>query len=445
MLNNKRMSRSMVPKVSIGLPVYNGASYLGQAIESILKQRFADLELIVSDNASTDETAAICEAYSKSDSRVRYLRSERNLGAAANYTLVFDKARGQYFKWAAHDDVCLPDFLGQCVAVLDRDPSVVLCHARTQTIDPAGRLGKKWKSRPDLASHVPHRRLRDVLTRQDTFPIWGLMRTEILGLTPLLGPYPEHDRPLLAELSLYGRFFEISEFLFHEREHSGRSVRRFDFRRPHEAVVWYDPSQAGTLIFPAWKLLREHLAAVRRAPLALRDRGFCYQEVLQWCRSRRGEFVRDLLVAADRLPLFGRLLRILQSRLLKRTWSKETRWMLQELNSLLTPGEDIVFVDGGSFDPQLYSQWQAVPFPEREGRYWGLPSNDQSAISELERLRALGARKVVFTWPTFWWLQHYNELDEHLRGRYPQVFASERLQLYDLRARPQHAASDTSA
>src|ERR1035438_9843576 len=101
-----------VPRVSIGLPVYNGENYLDPALNSILRQDYSDLELIISDNASTDATGNICREYAAKDPRIRYYRNETNIGASANFNCLVKLARGEYFKWAAHDDVHLQGFLG---------------------------------------------------------------------------------------------------------------------------------------------------------------------------------------------------------------------------------------------------------------------------------------------------------------------------------------------
>src|ERR671915_430558 len=102
------MSGTLKPLVSIGLPVYNGANYLRKAVETILEQSYESLELIISDNASTDDTADICRDLSARDARIRVSRNAQNVGAARNYNIVFNAARGKYFKWAAHDDVLAP-------------------------------------------------------------------------------------------------------------------------------------------------------------------------------------------------------------------------------------------------------------------------------------------------------------------------------------------------
>ena len=96
----------MTPKlVSIGMPVFNGEPYLAQALDSLLAQSFADFELIISDNASTDRTQEICESRRQRDPRIRYFRQPVNQGPASNFNFVLRQATGKYFMWAAHDDV----------------------------------------------------------------------------------------------------------------------------------------------------------------------------------------------------------------------------------------------------------------------------------------------------------------------------------------------------
>src|SRR4051812_10231830 len=104
------------PVVSIGMPVYDGANYIRRAAQSILTQDYEDFELIISDNASTDETESICRELAESDGRIRYFRNDTNIGASRNYNKVFQLAKGRFFKWAAHDDECHPSMLRRCVA-----------------------------------------------------------------------------------------------------------------------------------------------------------------------------------------------------------------------------------------------------------------------------------------------------------------------------------------
>src|SRR5215471_14790269 len=126
------------PLVSVGLFVYNGERFLEETLLSILKQTFTDFELIVSDNASTDRTSEIAKAYAERDDRIRYYRSEKNMGAGWNVRRVYELATGKYFKQAAVDDLLAPDFLRQCIEVLESDPTYVLAHSKIKVIGEGG-------------------------------------------------------------------------------------------------------------------------------------------------------------------------------------------------------------------------------------------------------------------------------------------------------------------
>ncbi len=123
------------PRVSVGLPVFNGERYLAEAINSVLMQSFADLELVISDNASSDGTPEICKDYMNRDSRIRYFRQPTNRGAGFNYNFVFQQAHGTYSKWMAHDDIISPAYVAACVEVLGSEPAVVLAHTQFVDVD----------------------------------------------------------------------------------------------------------------------------------------------------------------------------------------------------------------------------------------------------------------------------------------------------------------------
>ena len=112
-------------KVTIGMPIWNGAAYVADAIGSILAQTYDDFELMISDNASSDATAEICLGYVRLDTRIRYIRQQLNLGVHSNHMYLFRHSTSPYFKWAAHDDILAPAFIEKCVQVLDRDEGVV--------------------------------------------------------------------------------------------------------------------------------------------------------------------------------------------------------------------------------------------------------------------------------------------------------------------------------
>jgi glycosyltransferase involved in cell wall biosynthesis len=280
------------PKVSIGLPVYNGDEYLEKAIQSILAQSFTDFELIISDNASTDKTAMICQRYAASDSRIRYYRNATNIGGANNGNRTFLLAQGEYFRWAAHDDLCAPTLLEKCVAVLDQEPSVVLCYTQTVNIDQKGQaLGIAALNR--ATSNQPHRRFRDLAFRNDYCePSYGVMRSDILRQTRLEQDFTGSDRVLLCELAFYGKFHEVAEPLFYKRHHTKNTY--LDWRA---RMAWFNPEWKGKITFPNWLQFLHYLAIIRRGPLSPLEKGYCYLTMVEWLGVHGKSMVKDLFVA----------------------------------------------------------------------------------------------------------------------------------------------------
>jgi glycosyltransferase involved in cell wall biosynthesis len=293
------MTRKNSPRVSIGMPIFNGEDYAAEAFDSLLQQTFSDFELIVSDNASTDRTEEICRAYAARDQRIRYFRSETNLGAAKNYNRVFSLSSGEYFKWAAHDDLCAPAVLERCVEVLDREEAVVLCYARSLLIDEQGEIMGSYADGLDLRSPDPLKRYGKFLKRQGLYhPIFGVIRSSALRETALIGNYHSSDRVLLAELILHGEFCELPDELFFRRIHPLISTTAHP--SDSERTAWFDPERRGKVIFPRWRRLIEYLKGIMRAPLSWPQRAMCYILVGQFVLYPRRwlGLIGDVLKAA---------------------------------------------------------------------------------------------------------------------------------------------------
>lgn len=124
------MNKQQKPTITIGMPVFNDQDFVGEALESLIKQTWIDFEIIISDNCSTDKTTDICLNFAKSDTRIRYIRQDHNIGLTANMNYVLSQCRGKYFMWAASDDVWDSTFLQQLIPVLQHNPEVnsVFCH-----------------------------------------------------------------------------------------------------------------------------------------------------------------------------------------------------------------------------------------------------------------------------------------------------------------------------
>lgn len=283
------------PRVTIGLPIYNGQNYLARTMDSILAQTFRDFEIVIADNASTDRTEDICREYAAHDARVRYYRNETNVGASANYNRVFELGQGDYFKWAAHDDLLAPTYLERCVEALDNNPDVVLAYTQAKAIDDKGDIVKVYPGKHYFASPVPRERFYEfVLDPHPVVAVFGLMRREVLGRTRLIGKYSGSDRPLLSELSLLGKFYEVPEYLFFYRFHEEQSWG--GNKSPQAQQAWYDPLRAGKITFPQWRLLREHIRSIQRSPVGMKDRVSCYLYMGYWMAKNRRRLGRNLLL-----------------------------------------------------------------------------------------------------------------------------------------------------
>jgi len=264
------------------MPVHNGAKYVAQAIESILGQTYSDLELVISDNASTDETETLCRRYQASDPRVRYYRNEQNVGASPNFGRVLELARGELFRWAAADDLLEPTCIERCVEALDGDPSAVLSHTDVRIIDEAGEVILDYRYPPGhAASEDPVDRYRDVLLLDRwCAELFALVRADVLRSTRGLDRYVASDRILRAELALRGRYAMVGELLFLNRDHPERSVRALPSH--HLRAGWFDTSREGSRILPHWRILGEYLKCIRRAPLTPGERWRSYLHTGRW-------------------------------------------------------------------------------------------------------------------------------------------------------------------
>jgi len=278
-------------KVTVGMPVFNGANFISQAIESILSQSFGDFELFISDNASEDGTEEICQRFVRMDPRVRYLRQARNVGAAANHNLLFTQSSSSYFKWASHDDVLHSHFLEEAVAALDAHPDVVLASPASALIDELGQplrfsaerrgmvdlSGVCWPTLPEdnpgLTASDPATRFKAVMLKTVMcVEVYGLMRRSALKKTSLIGAFSASDKVLLSQMALLGPYWLGSEVLFYRRCHAQQySVRSSGTDR----AVWYS-GRKDSLLVQQLKLLRAYCRSANMEQLSITDRIQCF-------------------------------------------------------------------------------------------------------------------------------------------------------------------------
>ncbi|MEQ8783482.1 MAG: glycosyltransferase [Roseibium album] len=283
-----------VPSISVGMPVYNGDQYVADAISAIQNQTFADFELIISDNASTDGTQDVCRRFARTDSRIQYSRNERNLGAAQNYNLVFRKSVGRYFRWANADDVSGRELHARCFDVLERHPDAVLAYGKTQLIDQDGSVMQDYEDNLNLRDQRPSDRYRkffDVVGLSNV--LYGLIRRDALTQTRLMGTggIPSADILLIAELTLHGKFVEIPQSLFSRRIH--RMASSWNPSDDEAQRKFWSASGKG-FVLPTWRTGFSEIASVFKAPISASEKAKICRYIVRRMSWARVDLAHEL-------------------------------------------------------------------------------------------------------------------------------------------------------
>jgi glycosyltransferase involved in cell wall biosynthesis len=280
--------------VSIGLAVYNGADYLEAAIESILAQTFADFELIISDNASTDDTEAICRSFAQRDHRIRYHRNAGNIGGVNNENQTVHMATAPYFRWAAHDDLLAPTLLERLVNALDISADAVLAYSASIDIDGQGNEIRRTNLKRGLADR-PSQRFHELAFRDHSCEAtYGLVRRDIMLETGLQGNYMESDRVMLCDLALRGPFVVVDDHLFMKRYHD---KNRYDTDWMARSA-WFSPNDTGRLTLPNWRALVGFTKTVVRSRIGWREKLRCTSTLVRWVHAYHRALIRELVQVA---------------------------------------------------------------------------------------------------------------------------------------------------
>lgn len=286
------------PLASIGIPVYEGEDYLGETLDSVLAQDYPHLEIVISDNASTDSTVDIIRERSRETDRVRLVEQHENVGAAENYNIVFREARGEYFAWNAHDDLSTPDFVSAAVSALESDPDAAVAIGRPFWVDSEGTKLRPIPIPPNLGDPSPARRFRSAARGHPAALVFGLFRSEFVRRGHLHEPFSGSDRNFVAEMMLYGTAVPAGRAEFYLRDHDRRSVRRLNRsglkKWAHRREGWYSPARAGRIVFPSWRRVSGYLKAIARAPLNPLQRVACLFAVVALLFDDRFRLLRQL-------------------------------------------------------------------------------------------------------------------------------------------------------
>lgn len=268
--------------VSIGIPVFNGENFIEDAIRSVLAQTLSDLELVISDNSSTDRTESICRDMAGSDPQIRYFRNERNLGAAPNYNRAWQESRGRYFKWLAHDDRIAPQYVEATVRELEARPEVMLCNTVVDYIDASGQVLATYDSELVKGDRErPSDRFAAMVLRSHScVDFFGMTRRAAMVGSLLHGRFHGADRAFLAQMALRGRLAQLPQHLVEMREHSNRYTRQQQSLQARRS--WHDSSQRGSFNFPTLTLYREYLKMLAHEPLSTEELWRCRWILSKW-------------------------------------------------------------------------------------------------------------------------------------------------------------------
>jgi glycosyltransferase involved in cell wall biosynthesis len=282
------------PLITIGLPVYNSERYLRQSLDSLLAQTYSDFVLVISDNASTDGTAQICQDYAAADPRIEYSRNETNIGNPRNFNKVFEMTKTRYLKWSTADDYWGSSFLERALEVMESDPTIALCYPQAVIVDADGGSPTNYDDVLHLVQEDPADRFLSLISSiKLAHQHLGLIRMSHLRQTHLLGTHVASDINLLAELTLYGKFFELPHRSFFRRFHKDSGSWKRDDAN-HQAKR-YHAAGAGPERLKTWRFDLSFFGAVNGSPLPKASKMRLYRYLLRRMIWHRDSLVSELV------------------------------------------------------------------------------------------------------------------------------------------------------
>jgi Glycosyl transferase family 2 len=397
-------------KVTIAIPTYGRSQLLKASLKSALSQDYDDFQVVVLDNASTDNTEEVVRSFA--DSRVTYSKNESNIGLFRNWNRAIEINSSPYLNILQDDDILLPGFVSESVLALANHPQAAFSVVQASAIDIDGaplEVDPKDTSDPTPNGIVEgleflHRIVegRKWITHFSTV----MMRAEALKA---VGPFDHPHSKDTLDINLYYRLAARFEIMFIPKQ-----LCQVRFHPSQESQIHYDSTVAtGPLA-----VLSERIDAIAYLMHSPRTAHAPYREwladrllYLNLCRSQETQRIAPTI---------------------NYTWNQRLDFVRHDIETLIPVGESFILVDGNHWGAEVSVGRRAIPFIERDGVYWGSPSDDAAAIQEVERHRRMGARFVVFGWPAFWWLDYYCGFRDYLESKFLCVLKNSRLVAFDL-------------
>ncbi|OYD92637.1 family 2 glycosyl transferase [Nostoc sp. 'Peltigera membranacea cyanobiont' 210A] len=398
-------------KVTIAIPTYNRSELLKASLESALAQDYLDYQVLVLDNASEDDTEAVVRSFA--DSRITYVRHETNIGMFRNWQLAVKINSSPYLNILSDDDILLPDFIRESVLALDNHPHTGFSVAQAGFIDIYN--VRVDITDPEVSDNLPAGLINglEFIHQIVDGQKWILRSSAVMFRAYALAAVGTFDIPhskYMLDLNLYLRIAAQFDIFFIAQE---LAQVRFHLEQDSQ-VTFHSSGGTGSLAVVAERT--DAIAYLLQSPRA-EDASYrqWLAERLLHISMRRSEFTSDLI---PRLNL---------------SWSERLEIAMQEIASVIPAGKRLILVDENQWGSEILPEFDALPFVEHQGQYWGAPLNDEIAIQELERMRQAGASFMVIAWPAFWWLDYYSGLRNYLSSNFCCVLDNSRLVVFDLR------------
>jgi glycosyltransferase involved in cell wall biosynthesis len=397
------------PQVTIAIPTYNRSGLLKVSLESALAQDYRDLNVIVLDNSSSDDTEAVVRPFA--DARITYVRNRENIGLYRNWNRAIEMNTRPYLALLQDDDVMLPGFVRESVLALERHPHAAFSYTHARFIDIDGQPLHLQDTR-----NVPHGEISglDYLHQIAAGDNWVIHASSVMMRATALaavGPFDVTHSKHTIDFNLYFRLAAHYDLVFVPKE-------LVQIRRHSGADHVLSPQGTGPLAMIAERTdtIAYLLQSVRGEDPSFRS---WLAERLLHISMRRSELTAQLVPD------------------LNLSWTERLEIATQEVATLIPAGESFVLVDENLWGFEVPPGLRALPFLERDGHYWGPPADDKTAVRELERMRRSGVSYAVIGWPAFWWLDYYSGLREYLGSNFRCVLRNSRLVVFDLRRRPE--------
>lgn len=312
------------PKVTIGLAVFNSDhAPLREVIESMLAQDYENIEVLICDNASTDNTPSICLEYAAKDSRVKYFNNGVNIGAVRNGIRLLGLCTSDFFKIAEHANVLKPSYIRSCMKELLADESIVLCYPRTMMVHVDGR-SEIANDHVNAMDDSPVERYLNVITELCYCnAIYGIFRTSVLR--SMLWSEPEHrgnDVAFIAETALKGKIKQVEEVLYiNYRDKKWSKDMEGQISSVYRMLLPYKPNIGIT--FPFCRFINEHMDIVRYSSLDECDKVFLYEQTIKILGSMYYPRMRDEI---------KRAIELIHQRRLDHNWGDSSDGSVQQLD-----------------------------------------------------------------------------------------------------------------